>query len=214
MTTTVTSLIRTHKAFWSKATASAHWWRWSWYLLHSASTCLESIIGGRDVTSSDSDTVLLNSGVNDCTWDNRWRSESTTGRDVWPSATTTMWRCWLRGSAERTTFAGIEARLGDDLEASTRHHHHHHHHHHANLQIPFKILPLPTAFALHNVDKLPSMLSTILYVIDSVYNTQTNKLLSVSVTLDSSWNAPLYEQLFSVSVTLPELIGLLMEHDV
>jgi len=46
-------------------------------------------------------------------------SLSITGPDGCPSATTTMWR-WLRVSAERTTFAGIEARLGDELDTSTQ----------------------------------------------------------------------------------------------
>lgn len=38
----VTSLIRLTRAFWSKATASAHWCRWSWYRRQSCSTCWES----------------------------------------------------------------------------------------------------------------------------------------------------------------------------
>lgn len=38
----VTSLIRLTRAFWSKATASAHWCRWSWYRRQSCNTCWES----------------------------------------------------------------------------------------------------------------------------------------------------------------------------
>lgn len=37
-----TSLIRLTRAFWSKATASAHWCRWSWYLMQSCRTWVVS----------------------------------------------------------------------------------------------------------------------------------------------------------------------------
>jgi len=63
------------------------------------------------------------SGVKAGTDDKRCMSLSMTGGpEGWPSATTTMCpRCWLRWlSTERTTFAGIEARLGDDLEPSAQ----------------------------------------------------------------------------------------------
>ena len=74
------------------------------------------------MSSDDDDTVPWSSGVNSGTEDRRWMSGSTTGCDGWPSATTTMCRCRPRESADRTTLAGMEARLGDALGPSMQEH--------------------------------------------------------------------------------------------